>query len=320
MKKNLSYILVGFTLATILIASCGNKERKDGRTDTNSSGEISFASDESFSPIIDELIQVFEADCPNAKVKPIYTNEVDGINMLLNGKTYLTITAKRFTQKQIDYLKGTDQLPECFPIAYDGMALICNNQNTDSCISVDNVKKILSGEAKNWSDINKGSRLGEIWVCFDNAKSSAVQYCVDSIMSGKPINSPNIFAANDSKDVINYVEKTPNAIGIIGSNWLNDKRDTTNTTWNKKITVMSVSKLAEATPMNSWKPYQAWLLNGRYPFVRTLYALLNDPKRGLPWGFSHFIESPRGQLIIFKSGLLPVKGEISIRDVNVHDD
>ena len=80
---------------------------------------------------------------------------------------------------------------------------------------------------------------------------------------------------------------------------------------------MSVSKLDKATPMNSWKPYQAWLLNGRYPFVRTIWALLNDPKRGLPWGFAHFIESPKGQLILFKAGLLPSRGEITIRDVQV---
>ena len=89
------------------------------------------------------------------------------------------------------------------------------------------------------------------------------------------------------------------------------------TAWNKAIRVMSISKLDKATPMNSWKPYQAWLLNGRYPFVRTIYALLNDPKRGLPWGFAHFIEQPRGQMIVFKAGLLPTRGEIAIRDVNV---
>ena len=97
----------------------------------------------------------------------------------------------------------------------------------------------------------------------------------------------------------------------------NSKRDTTNTTWKKNITVMSISKLDVATPMNSWKPYQAWLLDGKYPFVRRLYALLNDPRRGLPWGFAHFIEQPKGQLIVFKSGLLPIRGEIMIRDVNV---
>ena len=239
--------------------------------------------------------------------------------MLLKNKVMLTITARKFTQKEYDYLKGTDQLPEAVPLAYDGMALICNNKNLDSCITVNDVKRILTGKATKWSDVNKGSKLGDIWVCFDNKKSSAVSFCVDSILGGKTIDNPNIFAAKDSKDVINYVARTPNAIGIIGSNWLNDKRDSTNTTWNKSITVMSVSKLDKATPMNSWKPYQAWLLNGRYPFVRTIYALLNDPKRGLPWGFAHFIESPRGQLIIFKSGLLPTRGEIAIRDVNVNN-
>lgn len=317
--KRISYVLVGLALSACLFVSCGEQKRKDGRTDTNSLGAISFASDESFSPIVDELKSVFEMSCPNAKVTPIYTSEVDGVNMLLKNKVMLTITARKFSQKEYDYLKGTDQLPEAVPVAYDGMALICNNKNLDSCITVNDVKRILSGKVTKWSDVNKGSKLGDIWVCFDNKKSSAVSFCVDSILGGKTIDNPNIFAAKNSKDVIEYVARTPNAIGIIGSNWLNDKRDSTNTTWNKSITVMSVSKLDKATPMNSWKPYQAWLLNGRYPFVRTIYALLNDPKRGLPWGFAHFIESPRGQLIIFKSGLLPTRGEIAIRDVNVNN-
>lgn len=317
--RRISYVLVGLALSACLFVSCGEQKRKDGRTDTNSSGAISFASDESFSPIVDELKAVFEMSCPNAKVTPIYTSEVDGVNMLLKNKVMLTITARKFTQKEYDYLKGTDQLPEAVPVAYDGMALICNNKNLDSCITVNDVKRILTGKVTKWSDVNKGSKLGDIWVCFDNKKSSAVSFCVDSILGGKTIDNPNIFAAKNSKDVIEYVARTPNAIGIIGSNWLNDKRDSTNTTWNKSITVMSVSKQDKATPMNSWKPYQAWLLNGRYPFVRTIYALLNDPKRGLPWGFAHFIESPRGQLIIFKSGLLPTRGEIAIRDVNVNN-
>ena len=317
--KNISYIFVGLALSACLFASCGQQKRKDGRTDTNSSGVISFASDESFSPIIDELKAVFELFCPDAAVTEIYTGEVDGVNMLLKNKVMLTITARNFTKKEYDYLKGTDQLPEAIPLAYDGMALICNTKNLDSCITVNNVKRILTGEATKWSDINEGSKLGEIWVCFDNKRSSTVSFCVDSILGGKTIDNPNIFAAKTSKEVIDYVERTPNAIGIIGSNWLNDKRDSTNTTWNKAIRVMSISKLDKATPMNSWKPYQAWLLNGRYPFVRTIYALLNDPKRGLPWGFAHFIEQPRGQMIVFKAGLLPTRGEIAIRDVNVNN-
>lgn len=318
MKKNLFYNLVGLTLLIGFVSACADKP-KGGRTDTYSSGAISFASDESFSPIIDEQIQVFESIYRDAKVTPIYTNEVDGVKLLMSDSLQLVITSRSFTKNELEILKAKTYSPVAIPLAYDGLSLIINKDNVDSCITVKDVKRILSGEAKQWSDIVPGSKRGEIQVVFDNPKSSTVRWCVDSLLNGKPINSPNIVATNNSKEVIDFVEETPNAIGIIGSNWLNDKRDSTNTTWKKNITVMSISKQEKATPLNSWKPYQAWLLDGKYPFVRTLYALLNDPLRGLPWGFAHFIEQPKGQLIIFQSGLLPYRGNLEIRDVRVSD-
>ena len=147
-----------------------------------------------------------------------------------------------------------------------------------------------------------------------------MRWAVDSILGGKPINSPNISAVNTSAEVIKYVEKTPNAIGIIGSNWLNDKRDTTNVTFKKNITVMSVCQMEKATEMNSWKPYQLYLLDGRYPFARTIYALLADPFHGLPVGVANFMQSPQGQKIILKSALLPYRGDLEWRSVQVNDD
>ena len=155
---------------------------------------------------------------------------------------------------------------------------------------------------------------------FDNKQSATLHYVVDSLLEGKPIDSPNIVAAKTSKDVVDYVDKTPNAIGVIGSNWLNDQRDTTNVTFKKNIHVMAVSLNDVARPSNSWQPYQAYLLDGRYPFVRTLYCILVDPRNALPRRFANWISEPKGQLIIFKSGLLPYRGQINVRKVNVKDN
>lgn len=133
MKTNFKNISILALVAMMLVmASCGGeKKRKDGRTDTTTQGEISFACDESFSPIIDELIGVYEMQCPNTKLKPIYTNEIDGVNMLLKQKTWLTITARNFTPKEYTYVKdGLNMLPEAVRLAYDGMALICNNRES----------------------------------------------------------------------------------------------------------------------------------------------------------------------------------------------
>jgi phosphate transport system substrate-binding protein len=116
------------------------------------------------------------------------------------------------------------------------------------------------------------------------------------------------------------VEKHENALGIIGSNWLKDSRDTTNVTFKKNITVMKVSKMDTATPENSWRPYQYYLYNGNYPLIRTIYALLTEPRSGVPSGFAHFCRLPKGQLIIFKAGLLPIQAGMEVRDVMVNTE
>lgn len=306
-------------IAVLLIGSCNQKKSANARTDTYSSGEMVVMCDESFSPIVEEELAVFHSQYPDAKVTPKYINELDAFNALMKQDVHLIITARNFNEKELNFFKTNTIQPRVFPIGYDGLAFIINTSNTDSCITVNNIKRILSGEATQWSQINKGSTLGEIDVVFDNQKSAAVHWAVDSILGGTPINSPNITAAKTSAEVINYVEKTKNAIGIIGSNWLNDKRDSTNVTFKKNIQVMNVCSVegAEATEMNSWKPYQLYLLDGRYPFARTVYALLADPYHGLPVGFANFLQSPVGQKIILKSALLPYLGDLTFRKVNV---
>jgi phosphate transport system substrate-binding protein len=308
--------IVGLTFVLGLLLSCNNKP-KNGRTDTYSSGTISFYCDESFSPIIEEEVEVFELAYPAAKVKPIYTNESKSIKMLMDTMTCLSITSRRLKDSEKENLKQRSFAPIEVPFAYDGLAIITNRSNPDTMITVKDFVRILTGKVTKWSDVYPKSKLGDFDVVFDNAKSSIVHYCEDSVLGGKPITSPKISAVNKSSQVIDYVSSHKNAIGIIGSNWLNDKRDTTNVTFKKNIQVMAVSRMDKATVVNSWKPYQYYIFNKNYPLVRTLYAIINDPYHGLPWGFGQFLASPKGQLIICKSGLMPVRGEVTIRDVNV---
>ncbi|MCF0208556.1 MAG: substrate-binding domain-containing protein [Bacteroidaceae bacterium] len=320
MKLILQFVVLVF-LSSVCFVSC-TETKKSNRTDTKSSGHIAFAADESFSPVIDEEVQVFEASRPEAHLTAIYTNELDAINRLMNDSDsiWLVFAARDFKEKERDYLKKTKRIPISFPIAYDGLALIVNNSNPDSMISVKDVRRIFSGEATRWSDVFPSSKLGQIEVVFDNPKSSTVHWVADSLLGGKPINSPNIQAVKTSAEVIKCVEETPNAIGVVGSNWLNDKRDTTNITYKTNVTVMSVSNADKPEFSSSYQPYQAYIQMGLYPLYRTVWALLNDPRHGLPWGFAHFVVSPIGQKIILKSALLPYRGDIQIIDMNIHDE
>lgn len=318
MKKITSYFFVGLALSVCLFSACGNsKKGKDGRTDTYSSGTISFVSDESFSPIIEDERFVFEHDYPQAKVKPIYTNESDAINRVLSGKSWLAFTARNFTPSELKSLQAQNYRPVAIKLAYDALAFICHKDCRDTLLSVQNIRDIMNGKATKWSDIFKDGSQEPITVVFDNPKSSTVHYVEDSILGGHAILNKNVAAVKKTADVIKYVEHHRDAIGIIGNNWLNDKGDSTNLTFNRNIRVMSVSLIHPATPTSGRKPYQYYIYSGEYPLVRTIYALLNDPRQGLPWGFAHFIEGPKGQRIVMRAGLLPVLGNINVRDVNV---
>ena len=300
-----------------MFLACRNKPENSSLPYDYEAAASAFTADESFFPILDEELEVFNALHAERELKPIYTNEEEAIAKLMKNEVWLAFSTRQLSPREVQNLKDRQFMPRIIPIAYDGLAVIVNNANTDTCITVKDFARILKGEVTNWNEIYPKSRLGEIDVVFDNPKSSTVSWCVDSILDGRPINSKNIGAVLKSSEVVDWVENHKNAIGIIGSNWLNDRHDTTNVTFKKNITVMKVSRLDSATVQNSWRPYQYYLYNGNYPLIRTIYAILNEPRSGVPSGFAHFCRLPKGQMIFFRAGLLPIQANMNVREVNV---
>lgn len=299
-----------------LLSACQGKP-KDSRTDTYTSGVIAIAADESFRPIVQEEIDVFEGLTPLAGIVPRYVTEVEAVNLLLKDSLRLAITSRRLTPEEMNSFNSRKFFPQEIKIAIDGLALITNPNNPDSLITVNELRSILTGETKRWKELYPSSRLGDIRLVFDNKNSSTVRFAADSICKGAPLSS-DLKALKTNREVIDYVAQTPDAIGIIGVNWLSDRNDSTGLSFSRELRLMSVSAAAKATPQNSFKPYQAYLYYGDYPLTRSIYALLNDPRSALPWGFASFLASDRGQRIILKSGLVPATQPVRV--VNVKDE
>lgn len=303
-------------LFIITLLSCQTKSN-DKFTDTNSSGVIPIAVDISFEPIIKEEIAVFESQFLEAQIIPHFTNEVNAIDLLIKDSVRVAIATRPLSDKEVNYLKENKFSPRSYKLATDGIALIVNNSNPDTLMSVVDLKRILTGKAKDWKDIYPNSKLGTFKVVFDNPNSSTVRYAIDSICVGEKI-SQDLNAQSTNEEVINYVSKTKNAIGVIAVNWLDNAKDTTNLTFNSSIRVMSVSNQEVATPIDSYKPFQAYLYYGNYPLSRSIYIILNDPRGTLPSSFTNFLTSDRGQRIILKTGLVPATQPIRI--VSVKDE
>lgn len=303
--------------SVLLLLSCQTKSKKDKFTDTFTTGVIPITVDENLKPIVKEELDVFEAMFPKTGIVPTYTNEVNAINLFLKDSVRVVIATRALSSNEVKFLNSKQFYPHSYILATDGIALIINNQNPDSLITVSQIRDILTGKVANWKDVYPKSKLGKFKIVFDNPNSSTVRYAIDSICNGQAL-SKNLFAQKTNPEVIDFVAKTPNAIGIIGVNWLGNHKDTTNLSFKNEVRVMSVSGENQATVENSYKPFQAYLFYGYYPLTRNIFVILNDPRGALPTGLTSFLTSDRGQRIILKSGLVPATQPVRI--VHIKDN
>ena len=305
-------------LTACLLASCGGNPQQD---EAYKEQCRYFAADESLSPIIDEELDSFHYRSKRDSIHPLYINEQEAIEKLMNQEVLLVFTTRALTPNEESTLKALKYNPRTIALAYDGLALIVNKANADSMITVDQFRRVMAGEATQWTDLYPASKLGKIKMVFDNPRSATVRFVADSIMQGRTIKTDggNVQAANTSAEVVEYVESHENAIGVVGSIWLDDQRDSTNLIYNRSVKVMRVSRAEVATRQNSYTPDQYNIAYNYYPFIRTIYALCIDPRStGVPRAFTNFCWLPNpGQLIFFHAGLFPARADYSVRDVEI---
>jgi phosphate transport system substrate-binding protein len=306
-------LVVILSILTVII-SCRRDVKKDKFTDTPTTGEATIAVDETFRPVIDSELPVFHAMYKYAKIHPSYKSEVDAINLLLKDSVRLAIVTRPLTNKEMDFFHARKFFPKEVKIALDGIAVLVNPANPDTIFSMEVLRKIMLGEITSWKQLNPSSKLGKIRVIFDNPGSSTVRFVVDSITKtgnlGKQLGS-----MENNVDVVDYVSRNPESIGLIGVSWVSDRDDPKCLSFLDKVKVASICKSHPANPDESFQPFQAFIATGKYPLTRYLYAILTEPRVGLGSGFTSFVASDKGQRIILKTGIVPYTQPVRIVNI-----
>jgi phosphate transport system substrate-binding protein len=300
---NFKNSIVLFVIISLFAACSGNMNKTIKETPT--SGNIKIAVDEAFQLMIDAETYTFEALYENAKVNPIYKPEGDAYELFMKDSVRLVITSRKLTDTEEQNLKANKIYPKTTKIAYDALAFIINRDNKDSLFLYSQIKDIFSGKISKWSQLNPKSSLGDLTIVFDNNKSCNTRYIKEKF--GLKDNFPSYcFAVKSNPEVINYVEKNKNAIGIISVNWISDKDDTISNSFLNKIKIVSVGDEGNTDGTgNYYKPYQGYIAEGSYPLMREVYMINRETFTGLGTGFVSFVAGEKGQKIILRSGMVP---------------
>lgn len=302
-------------LSFLLFATGCTKKSTDNYTDTPTTGKVSIAVDETFKPIVEAELSVFHAVYKFANIHPEYATENAAVNMLLHDSVRLAILSRPLNAYEKKYLNSRKFFPKEVPVAIDGIAILVNPSNPDTLFTISQLSQIMKGEITDWKQINPGSDAGKIKVVFDNPNSSTVRFIADSITKTTKLGK-QLSAMLYTLDVVDFVSKNKNAIGIIGVSWISDRRDPKSLTFLNKIKVAGISSEPVASSENSYQPFQAYIATGKYPLTRFIYMVLSEPRAGLGTGFTSFVASDKGQRIILKTGILPYTQPVRLVNIN----
>ncbi len=302
MTQRITKAIVFCTLVIVLAVCC----RESGAKETILEGTTTFYVDESLFPIVEDELMVFQTEY-RAKINLIAKPESEVVNALLSGKAAVVFLSRKLSEKEEQSMASKEITPKITHFATDGVAFITNKKSKDTLIDLQEAVYLMQG---------KQSKVKSL--VFENPNSGTVSAM--NKLAGIEGNEKRkgIYSMKSAIEVMKYVSENPDAIGVIGLNIILQP----DPEWQglvDSVKVMAVRNVKnEKNDINYYKPNQSNLALGLYPLKRDLYMLNFQGSAGLGMGFASFIAGERGQRIILKSGLLPVR--IPSRNITIRKE
>jgi phosphate transport system substrate-binding protein len=280
LKLSFALIICGFVLY-----SCGNDPFAYD-TDTHSRGYKVMFADEAFKPFLETASYTFEGLYPKSSVQFKYMSETNALNALIKDETKTIFVSRDFSESEKKKLAKSNIVARATLIGFDAIAFVGNKTLADSTFTVSELKAILLGKEKTT-------------IVFDNVQSSNFNQLL-SVLKIKAYGK-NVKALNSNNAVIDYVRKHPEAIGVVGYNWLSDEEDPIIQFNRNEIKILSLAKNDKSSFV---KPDTYSIRTNTYPFIKKMWCLNKGAADGLNTGFVNFLEDEKGQLLVEKAGLV----------------
>lgn len=185
-------------------------------------------------------------------------------------------------------LHGTEAVPQAHNhlIARDAIAIVVHAQSPVKQLRQELVRDALTGKIDNWKTL--GGNNSPIEVVMRPRESATSRYVSEVVLAGAdPALKAHVKKTRD--EVLAFIRQNPNAIGCVATDDGGLPAD---------IAALEIDN----TPIT-----RATVLSGRYPYVRSLYLLTFGVARQQVLDFIALAESPAGQVIVDRTGFIPVR-------------
>lgn len=275
MKKKIFGILMACVLCLSLTACSGS-----GDEGGSVSGKVSLNGSTSMEKFVNALSESIKEEYPNLQLEAQFTGTSAGLEALSSGSADIGNASRALSDEEKE--KGIVENV----VAIDGIATITNKSNKVTDLTTDQLKKIYTGEIKNWKELGGDDQA---IVVIGRESGSGTRSAFEELLE---IEDQCQYAQelNETGAVLAKVAETKGAIGYVSLDVIDD-------------TVIAMK-------LNGVEASEETIKDGSYtlqrPFVMATKGSIDEQDEKVKAVFA-FIESDAGQEVIKKVGLISPK-------------
>lgn len=240
--------------------------------------------------LVSAWAEKFMAANPSIEVTVTGGGSGTGIAALINGTTEIATASRTMKDSEINQAKGRGFIPIEHVVARDGLSVIVNPANPVKTLTMEQVKKIFTGEVSNWKVF--GGDDQRILVFTRDSSSGTFVFFQEDVLKKMDYSVKARRLASNSA-LVQSVSEDVNAIAYVGLGYLTEAKG--------KVKAVGIKKNEKSEVV---MPSVETVTAGTYAISRGLQIYTKGEPSGAVKTFVDFVKGDEGQSIVESMGFV----------------
>lgn len=311
-KTSCSLLAAGLVLGGLALVGCGPSTETpaagtQGSTsgDAKLSGRITIDGSSTVFVVTNMVAEGFMDKNPDVKVNVSFSGTGNGFKKFAAGETDISNASRPISEKELEAVKTANIEFIEVPVAYDGLTVVVNKENTwVDKLTVAELKKIwepaAQGKVMKWSDVRAGWPETPLKLYGAGTGSGTFDYFTKVIVGEEKSSRTDYTPSEDDNQLVTGVAGDKGALGYFGFAYYLENQD--------KLKAVPIDNgNGPITPSAETINNRTYAPLSRPEFIYIKKTAMDQPHVK---AFVEFYLSPEGQELITKSGYVPFKADV----------